>query len=52
MFNHWIVMQVAKEHQADLMREAEQARRGQPLKKDSRLSSLVQNIRVVVMSLS
>ncbi len=45
-------MQVAKEHQADLMREAEQARRGQPLKKKDKRSSLAKNLRMMVMSLS
>ncbi len=52
MTDHWVVLQVAKEHQADLRREAEQARRGQNLKNNGRLATLVNNLRVAVMSMS
>lgn len=52
MSNHWILLQMAKEHQADLVREAEKARRSQDLKNNSRLSAIVKNLRVMVMSRS
>lgn len=50
MMNHWLMMRLAKDRQADLLREAQLARAGRNLRQAHK-ASLAQKARAFLLSL-